>query len=99
MAAPTVRHPERAEIFRRAIAMNRFGRPEEMIGAAIFLASEAGSYVNGHMIHVDGGVRRRALAAGGGFVEKGGRGQPGRGNDFAAPLLVLRLINTNGLKF
>jgi gluconate 5-dehydrogenase len=56
MAAPTVRNPERAEIFRRAIAMNRFGRPEEMIGAAVFLASEAGSYVNGHMIHVDGGV-------------------------------------------
>src|ERR1700678_1547410 len=44
MAAPTVRNPERSEIFRRAIAMNRFGRPEEMIGAAVFLASEAGSY-------------------------------------------------------
>jgi gluconate 5-dehydrogenase len=56
MAAPTVRDPERSEIYRRAIAMNRFGRPEEMIGAVVFLASEAGSYVNGHMIHVDGGV-------------------------------------------
>jgi gluconate 5-dehydrogenase len=56
MAAPTVKDPERSKIFRSAIAMDRFGRPDEMVGAAIFLASEAASYVNGHMLHVDGGV-------------------------------------------
>jgi gluconate 5-dehydrogenase len=36
--------------------MARWGRPEELIGAAVFLASEAASYVNGDTIHVDGGV-------------------------------------------
>ena len=56
MAAPTVGHPRRAKIFKDAIAMGRFGRPEEITGTAIYLASEAASYVTGQMIHVDGGV-------------------------------------------
>jgi gluconate 5-dehydrogenase len=34
----------------------RWGFPEELIGALLFLASEASSYVNGHMIYVDGGL-------------------------------------------
>ena len=34
----------------------RWGKPEELVGAAIFLASSASSYVNGHIIYVDGGV-------------------------------------------
>jgi gluconate 5-dehydrogenase len=35
---------------------NRWGNPEELIGALLFLASDACSYVNGHMIYVDGGM-------------------------------------------
>ncbi|NOY57362.1 MAG: SDR family oxidoreductase [Calditrichaeota bacterium] len=35
---------------------NRWGEPEELIGAAIFLASRASDYVNGHIIYVDGGL-------------------------------------------
>lgn len=56
MAAPTVGHPQRAKIFRDAIAMNRFGDPAEIVGPVLFLCSEASSYVTGHMLHVDGGV-------------------------------------------
>lgn len=56
MAAPTVGHPERAKIFRDAIALHRFGDPKEMVGPVQFLASEASAYVTGHMLPVDGGV-------------------------------------------
>ena len=33
----------------------RWGRPDELIGTAIFLASAASDYVNGQIIYVDGG--------------------------------------------
>lgn len=34
----------------------RWGRPDELIGTAVFLASEASAYVNGQIIYVDGGM-------------------------------------------
>lgn len=36
--------------------MNRFGELEELVGAAIFLASDAASFVTGTILPVDGGV-------------------------------------------
>ena len=34
----------------------RWGKPEELVGAAVFLASAASDYVNGQIIYVDGGM-------------------------------------------
>ena len=34
----------------------RWGRVEELVGAAVFLSSEASSFVNGHTLYVDGGI-------------------------------------------
>lgn len=37
------------------IPANRWGEPEDLAGAAVFLASTASDYVNGHVLAVDGG--------------------------------------------
>ncbi len=34
----------------------RWGNVDELVGAAVFLASDASSFVNGQVIHVDGGI-------------------------------------------
>jgi gluconate 5-dehydrogenase len=34
----------------------RWGRVEELVGACIFLASDASTFVNGHVLYVDGGI-------------------------------------------
>lgn len=50
---------ENPETLKRALVttpMARIGEPEEIAGAAVFLASKAGSYTNGQMIVVDGGT-------------------------------------------
>ncbi len=40
----------------QAVPLKRIGRPDDMAGTAVFLSSRAGSYVNGAVIPVDGGL-------------------------------------------
>jgi 2-dehydro-3-deoxy-D-gluconate 5-dehydrogenase len=47
--------PDREAAIRQRIPAGRWGRPEDVVGAAVFLASEAADYVNGHVLAVDGG--------------------------------------------
>jgi NAD(P)-dependent dehydrogenase (short-subunit alcohol dehydrogenase family) len=46
----------RGKEFLQRTPMGRFGQLEELVGAAIFLASDSASYVNGHLLTVDGGM-------------------------------------------
>jgi len=49
-------NPEILKVSLAGIPMGRIGMPEEIAGAAVFLASKAGAYVNGQNIVVDGGA-------------------------------------------
>jgi NAD(P)-dependent dehydrogenase (short-subunit alcohol dehydrogenase family) len=43
------------EIYTRAIPLARYGTPEEIAGAAVFLCGPDATYVTGHVLAVDGG--------------------------------------------
>ena len=47
---------ERGKEFLLRTPMRRFGRLDELVGAAVFLASESASFVTGHVLSVDGGL-------------------------------------------
>ncbi len=49
------RHPFDSFILAKTPA-NRWGDPEDLIGPAVFLASDASNFVNGHILYVDGGI-------------------------------------------
>lgn len=49
------RHPFDQFILAKTPA-NRWGNPEDLQGPAIFLASDASNFVNGHILYVDGGI-------------------------------------------
>ncbi len=49
------KHPFDSFILAKTPA-NRWGDPEDLAGPAVFLASDASNFVNGHILYVDGGI-------------------------------------------
>lgn len=48
--------PKLAAKYAAAVPMGRIGQPEDMVGAVVYLCSEAASFVSGQTIYVDGGL-------------------------------------------
>lgn len=48
--------PHLLEQLNNRIPMKRIGKPEELLGAAIYLASDASSYMTGQVMIIDGGI-------------------------------------------
>ncbi|TIN19800.1 MAG: SDR family oxidoreductase [Mesorhizobium sp.] len=51
-----VDNPEFSAWLEKRTPAGRWGNVDELIGAAVFLASDASSFVNGHTLYVDGGM-------------------------------------------
>jgi NAD(P)-dependent dehydrogenase (short-subunit alcohol dehydrogenase family) len=58
MMAATLRDFQ--EVIEQAAPLRRIGRPDDMAGVAVYLASRAGAYVTGAVIPVDGGIATTA---------------------------------------
>ncbi|MCO6384748.1 SDR family oxidoreductase [Oceanicola sp. 502str15] len=54
--AALVADPEFSAWLEKRTPAGRWGRVEELVGACVFLASDAASFVNGHTLFVDGGI-------------------------------------------
>ena len=54
--APMMSDPGIAEFVQTRVPLGRWGRPQDIAHATVFLASDAASYVNGHVLTVDGGL-------------------------------------------
>jgi len=55
VAEAMVKNPETAAYFLGNIPIGRLGEPEDLVGAAVYLASDASAMVTGHILNVDGG--------------------------------------------
>lgn len=56
MTKPLQQDPEKNAWIVGRTPANRWGAPEDLIGAAVFLSSGAADFVNGHILFIDGGM-------------------------------------------
>ncbi len=56
-AQPRANHPEYVKVFLDHTPLGRAGKPEDIVGPAIFLASDLSAYVTGSILMADGGYR------------------------------------------
>jgi gluconate 5-dehydrogenase len=56
LTGPLVADPEFSAWVRRRTPAGRWGRPEDLVGALLFLAAPASDFVNGQTLYVDGGL-------------------------------------------
>ena len=55
MCEPIIKDPVREPKIRERIPAGRWGKPSDLVGPLLFLASSASDYVDGHVLVVDGG--------------------------------------------
>ncbi|WP_432453983.1 MULTISPECIES: gluconate 5-dehydrogenase [unclassified Agarivorans] len=56
LTKPLVENKEFTDWLCKRTPADRWGKPEELIGAAVYLSSAASDFVNGHLLFVDGGM-------------------------------------------
>jgi len=56
MTKPLADNPEFNSWLMNRTPAKRWGDPKELVGALVLLASDAGNFINGQIIYVDGGI-------------------------------------------
>ena len=57
----TTTDPNAGEVFSKVVPMGRMGKPIEMAETAVWLCSDAASFITGHNVPVDGGMTMHVI--------------------------------------
>jgi|TARA_B110000261_G_scaffold153903_1_gene184955 NAD(P)-dependent dehydrogenase (short-subunit alcohol dehydrogenase family) len=62
LTQPGLDHPGVRGVLEAQIPLGKLGKPEDIGGATVFLASEKASYISGQMLYIDGGIVARQMS-------------------------------------